>query len=235
MKYNIAICDDEQNQIEYLSALVNQWALHAGKIVNINFFYSAEEFLFHYEDKSDYDILLLDIEMKDISGIELAKRIRKKDNNIQIVFITGYPEFISEGYEVAALHYLLKPVTGTKLGEVLDRAACNIHKKEQAVLVYSGKCNQRILLDSIIYAEVLSHQVTIHTTSKEYKTKLSISEMEKMLGKGFIRCHRSYIAGICHIAKITRNEIVFDDGRTVPLARSAYQMANQMFIEYYKE
>lgn len=234
MKYKIAICDDEEQQIQYLAVLVKEWAENSGRMVNIRPFFSAEEFLFRYEDEKDYDILLLDIEMGDTSGVELAKRIREENDSVQIVFITGYPDFIAEGYEVGALHYLLKPVSAEKLNGVLDRAAGNMQKKGRAIFISSGKDTQRIPVDSIVYVEVFSHKLIIHTVHSEYETKLSIAGMEEMLGEGFVRCHRSFLAGIAFIDRITRDSVVFDDGRAIPLARSAYGEVNRAFINYYK-
>ncbi|MDE7321420.1 MAG: LytTR family DNA-binding domain-containing protein [Lachnospiraceae bacterium] len=235
MDYKIAVCDDEQNQIEYLSSLVRDWAKQCGCTARIVPFLSAEAFWFQYEGEKDYDILLLDIEMKQMNGIELARQLRASDESIQIILITGYPDYIAQGYEVAALHYLMKPVSREKLSAVLKRAVTNLHKKERSILVWCGKDCQRIVTDTIVYVEVLSHKVTIYTTDKEYRTKCSISEMEQLLGDDFIRCHRSYLAGLKHIARMTKSEVVFEDGRSVPLARSAYHMANQAFIQYYKE
>ena len=99
MKYKIAVCDDEEQQIQYLAALARDWANGSGKKAVIRPFFSAEEFLFQYEDEKDYDVLLLDIEMGNTNGVELAKRIREENDAVQIVFITGYPDFIAEGYE----------------------------------------------------------------------------------------------------------------------------------------
>ena len=126
MNYKIAVCDDEAEQVEYLAALAGDWAECRGNRVCIRPFYSAEEFLFHYEEEKDCDILLLDIEMRGINGVELAKRLREENDALQIIFITGHPDFIADGYEVGALHYLLKPVSGEKLNQVLDRAEKNL-------------------------------------------------------------------------------------------------------------
>ena len=235
MKYKIAVCDDEAEQVDYLSALVGDWAECCGKRVSIRPFYSAEEFLFQYEEEKDYDILLLDIEMRNTSGVELARRIREENDAVQIVFITGYPDFIAEGYEVGALHYLLKPVSGEKLKQVLDRAERNLRKKGRAVFLRTAKEIRRIPVDSIVYVEVFSHKLAVHTLHGEYETKLSIGGMEEMLGEGFVRCHRSYLAGISFIDHITKNRVVFDDGRSIPLARNAYEGVNQAFIAYYRE
>lgn len=234
MDYKIAVCDDEENQINYLSVLVKDWAEQYGYTARIVPFLSAEAFWFQYEEEKDYDMLLLDIEMRQMNGVELARQLRVRDETIQIIFITGYPEYIAQGYEVAALHYLMKPVNSEKLSEVLNRAVTILHKKERSILVWCDKACQRILTDTIVYAEVLSHQVTLYTTDHEYHTKCSISEMERLLGGDFIRCHRSYLAGLKHVARMTKSEVIFEDGRTVPLARSAYHLAHQAFIQYYK-
>ncbi|MCI9677187.1 MAG: response regulator [Lachnospiraceae bacterium] len=102
MKYKIAICDDEQNQIEYISSIVSMWEKQLGCVCDISTFHSAEAFLFDYWEDRTYDILLLDVEMKNMNGIELAKRIRKNNNRVEIIFITSHFEFVGEGYEVDA-------------------------------------------------------------------------------------------------------------------------------------
>ena len=234
MKYKIAVCDDEEQQIQYLAALARDWANGSGKKAVIRPFFSAEEFLFQYEDEKDYDVLLLDIEMGNTNGVELAKRIREENDAVQIVFITGYPDFMAEGYEVGALHYLLKPVSREKLNQVLDRAAENLHRKGRAIFLRIAKEVQRIPVDSIVYVEVLSHKLVVHTLQGEYEAKLSITAMEEMLGEGFVRCHRSYLAAIAFIDHITKDSVVFDDGRAIPLARNAYREVNRAFIDYYK-
>ena len=110
MKFKIAICDDEQNQIDYMASIVASWSAHAGHNCEIRTFTSAEAFLFEYEEDKAFDILLLDIEMENMNGIELAKRIRKDHNRAEIIFITSHFEFVWEGYEVDALHYLTKQI-----------------------------------------------------------------------------------------------------------------------------
>lgn len=123
MKYKIAICDDSDADRKYVLNMVNYWAESAGYLIHTDVFSSAENFLFHYAEENDYDILLLDIEMGDMDGVTMAKKLRKSNDTIPIIFITGYSDYISEGYEVAALHYLMKPVKEEKLCSVLDRAA----------------------------------------------------------------------------------------------------------------
>ena len=174
MDYKIAICDDSELDWQYIAAFVAKWAANAGHTVQIDTFYSAEDFLFHYAEKKDYDILLLDIEMGRMDGVSLAKRLRQENDTVQIIFITGYSDYIDQGYEVAALHYLMKPIREEKLCSVLDRAAEKLAKNERILnLELSGEM-VRVPIYQIRYAEVFGNYVTIHALTKgevSYTTK----------------------------------------------------------------
>ena len=97
---NIAICDDEAAQIEYLTSIVSEWAKKSEISVSVSGFLSAEAFLFKYEEDKNFDILLLDIQMKAMDGIKLAEKIRENNSSVQIIFITGFSDYISRGYDV---------------------------------------------------------------------------------------------------------------------------------------
>ncbi|MBQ8861779.1 MAG: response regulator transcription factor, partial [Clostridia bacterium] len=207
MKLKIAICDDEQNQIEYITSLVSSWSVQNGHYSEIHTFMSAEEFLFEYDDDKSYDILLLDVEMESISGIELAKRIRKDSNRAEIVFITSHFEFVGEGYEVDALHYLIKPISADKLSQVLTKAAEKLSVEPPSVVITCDGETIKLYEYDILYVESLLHYIVIYTRDKEYKIKESISAFEAKLSDDFYRIHRSYIASLKHITRISRTSI----------------------------
>ena len=131
---NIAICDDERAEITYLASLVHKWVTARGVDVRLLDYESAESFLFACGDDKTVDVLLLDIQMRAMDGVELARQIRRDNEIVQIIFITGYPDFIADGYDVSALHYLMKPVKEDKLFEVLNKAAERLKKTEQFLL-----------------------------------------------------------------------------------------------------
>ena len=120
---SLMICEDEPAQTAFLAELAQRWADRRRLPVQILSYPSAESFLFSYSEDPAGDILLLDIQLDGMDGVSLAKKIREGNQRIQIIFITGLPDFMGEGYEVDALHYLLKPVREEKLFQVLDRAA----------------------------------------------------------------------------------------------------------------
>ncbi|MFA7673336.1 MAG: LytTR family DNA-binding domain-containing protein [Clostridia bacterium] len=229
---NIVICDDERAEIIHLTALVRKWAVVRDIAVRLSDYESAESFLFAYEDNKAVDILLLDIQMKEINGIMLAHRIRQSNDTVQIVFITGYPDFIAEGYDVSALHYLIKSVKEDKLFEVLDKAILHLQKTPRIITFPKTGGDIKIKADNIIYAEVLSHTVSLYLVNGKEDFQLRISDAEDLLGDGFFRCHRSFIVSMKYVKRVTKTAMVLDDGREIPLSRNLYDAANQAFIDF---
>ena len=232
MPLNISICDDEKAQRDFLELLVKNWAKARKTAAAISLFQSAEEFLFHYEDCKNPDILLLDIQMKEISGVDLAKKLRRENDHVQIIFITGIPDFIAEGYEVSALHYLIKPVKESKLFDVLDKAAARKSASPRTILLSKKSGSIKVREQDIIYAEVLSHKITLHLKTGAEEVYMRISDLENMLGSGFFRCHRSYIVSMAYVERVTKTVLILEGGREIPLSRNLYLEANRRFIEY---
>lgn len=231
MKYKIAICDDEQNQIEHITSVVSAWSIQNGYNCDIHTFASAEAFLFEYEDDHAYDILLLDVEMKNVTGIELAKRLRKDNSRAEIIFVTSHFEFVSEGYEVDALHYLVKPISEDKLMQVLSKAAEKLAVEPPSVVIYCDGVTVKLFEYEILYIESLLHYIIIYTKDNEYKIKESISDFEHKLSDDFYRVHRSYLVSLKYITRISRTSVHI--GKTeLPLSRGKYDDINRAFIEH---
>ena len=229
MKYKIAICDDSAADRNYVTDMVNHWSAAAGHAVQINTFDSAESFLFHYADESDYDILLLDIEMAAMDGVTMAKHLRKDNEAVQIIFITGYTDYIAEGYEVAALHYLVKPVKEEKLFSVLDRVAEKLRKNEKVLHFEISGEMVRVPVYQIRYAEVMANYVTIHA-AEDVTVKMTLGDLEKELDERFYRAGRSIIVNLTQISRVTKTEIKLSDGTVIPLPRGAYEGVNRAII-----
>lgn len=226
----LAICDDEAAQRRYLQGLVSQWAAIRDIAVSIHAFPSAEAFLFASAEASEFDVLLLDIQMKAMDGVALAKQVRRSNEQLQIIFVTGYPDYIAEGYEVSALHYLVKPINNHKLFEVLDRAVARLQTTPRTILLRKGTGYLRLAADDIYYAEAFSHSVTVYTRDGQQTLSMRLVDMADLLGEGFFRCHRSYIVGMKHVRRVTRAAMVLDNGKEIPLSRDRYDAANQALI-----
>lgn len=230
--YRLAICDDEQADVVYLQSLLEKWAESTRAALKIERYSSAEAFLFQYEEDKDFDLLLLDIEMGEMSGLELARKIRQENRAVQIIFITGYMDYIAEGYDVEALHYLLKPVTAEKLFAVLDRAAERLKSKEKELCLALLGTVVRIPFHEIRYLEVQRNYVTVHG-AEAYTVKKTLNELEEELDESFCRTGRSYIVNLLFVKKITKAQVVLKDGEEIPLSRNFYEKMNRAMIQYF--
>lgn len=228
--YKLAICDDSPADTSYLQGLVSDWAKKSGEVTEVQTFASAEAFLFQYEEDKSFDILLLDIEMAEMDGVTLARKVRAGNREVQIVFITGYTDYIADGYEVEALHYLLKPVKEEKLFLVLERAVLKLARNERALMLETTEGAVRVPLYEIRWIEVQRNYVTIHA-AEDYIVKKSLSEVEAELDEGFMRTGRSFIVNLKQVRRIGKAEVVLADGSLVPLSRGYYEKLNRAMIE----
>ena len=230
MGHRFAICDDDARYAQYIGRLALQWGRQTGTPVETESFHSAEAFLFRYEERRDFDVLLLDIEMTGMDGVELARTIREDNDDIQIVFITGYTDYIAEGYEVSALHYLTKPVNEEKLFQVLTRAVGRLRRNEPVLTLELPGETVRLPLGRIRYLEVLHNYVTVHA-DRDYSVKRPLGELERELDSRFFRVGRSYILNLAYIQRVTRTEAELTTGERVPLPRGQYDKLNRAIID----
>ena len=227
----IAICDDSDKDAAFVQEILTQWAQDRQIEILARRFPSAESFLFKYEENKEYDILLLDIEMGQMDGVTMAKQVRKDNEAVQIIFITGYSDYIAEGYEVAALHYLMKPVNKEKLFTVLDRALDKRKQQERYLnLELSGEM-VRIPFYDIRYLDVRQNYVTVHA-KEDYTVKRPLGEFEKELDQRFCRVGRAMILNLKYIQRVTKTEVRLSDGTVLPLPRGAYEPLNRAIIAY---
>lgn len=233
----IAVIEDIESHGDLLISYIKKWSKKNKTVFILKRFESAESFLFQWEEEADFDILFVDIQMSGMNGIEMAKKIRKKDKNIIIIFTTGITDYIEEGYEVEAMHYLVKPVNETKLHACLDRAT-EKRKTEKYILIHTQEQILKINTEQICYVEAMGHGCRLKLEKKNtfIETKESLSQIEYMLDKtNFIKCHRSYICRVKGIFRIDKVSIYFDDNSTIPVSRRMYEKVNQAFIQCFSK
>lgn len=231
MAYRVAVCDDSAADAGFVREILHQWAAERQVDIESERFSSAEQFLFRWAENKDYDILLLDIEMGPMDGVTMARQVRRENAAVQIVFITGYSDYIAEGYEVEALHYLMKPVKGEKLFAVLDRALEKRKQNERCLnLELSGEM-VRIPLYEILYLDVRQNYVTVHARA-EYTVKRSLNDVAAALDERFCRVGRSMIVNLRYIRRVTRGEVHLSDDTVLPLPRGAYEPLNRAIITH---
>ena len=228
----IAICDDNDKQISLLRRLLGEWSADKPFALIIDEYISAESFLFSYPDKP-CDLILLDIEMKNISGIDLAKKLRAGGDMLPIIFITGYSDYMSDGFEVEALHYLLKPVDQAKLFEVLNRYIRRHNPGNDIML----KCEDKTLHispDMIEYCEAVGKKTHVHLSDgRTLICETGIGNLMNILNDDFVFCHRSYIVNLRFVRSIGKTDVNLDSGCAIPLSRRLCKEVNDKFIGFY--
>ena len=228
----IAICDDQPAQLQLLQEQCRRWGASRNVPVQVQTFGTAEAFLFAYETDKAFDVLLLDIQMPGLSGMELAHRLRSAGDSLTLALITAIPDYALEGYTVDALAYLLKPVSDEALYTLLDKA-CK-RAPTPFVLVDHNGITERILLSSILYLESQGHDTHIVCEGRTLISPRGLSHYTQQLGSTFHRIHRCYLLNLAHAASIHRKEVLLDNETSLPVARGRFEPLSQAYINYYR-
>lgn len=233
----IAICDDDESTREELISRLERHFPNA----TVSCFSSGEQFLADY---NYYDIVMLDIDMDGVSGVDVARKIRKKqetsgEKKSVIIFITGYRDFMEDAFDVEAYHYLVKPVPEERFCEVVGKAYRNtIQKKNHAeafLTIRTSDENRRVRIEDIVYVESDRKKVTFHTSDGYFDTYGRIVEMEEKLGAGFYRPHRCYLVNLDRIVSYRADRILLPDDRWVPIAQKKYRDFLKAYAEYLRK
>lgn len=233
----ICYCEDESAQAKAFAIKIDQWAKNKNIAVHTDLFESAEEYLFKAEQNT-YDVIFLDISMRGQNGMELARKIREKEKDVILVFVTSDASYVFDGYEVGAYRYLMKPVDEKKLWEILDYARTQKEvEEENYILVKKDSQSVRINLKDIIYIEAQKHYVNLCMENKEsINIKTAFTELlqeTQEKSDTILLTHRSYAVNIEKVVRIGRTECVITDGSVVPVSRSFYKEVNEAFIKYH--
>ena len=236
--FRIAICEDEKNILDFENSLVKQWAEDRNllQMLELDSYISAEQFVFESEDKAPYDVLIFDIQMKNMNGMELARKLRARGCDSELIFVTGVPDYAIEGYEVGAVRYILKPVRPEVLNELLDSAYRKRQDKANDFFVLGqGADLERIAFDRILYIEARGHYVYMKGMDFEREWKSSFSDASVAFdGKNFFCLRRGLLVNLCHVSRITRTDCILDNEESLPVARGVYKDLNDAFIKFFR-
>ena len=229
----IAICDDEPYMCEMLKQKT------AGNMASLKQSFCIECFTSSKELISSaglYDILLLDIQMPGLSGIELSRQVRDAGHTCCVIFITALKDYVYDAFEVSAVDYILKPVDNDRLMKALTRAVQNHEKSTcRSLLIQTMNWTKSVKFSSIFYCEIINRKLYLHTDQEVIEYYGKISEIEKQLDYRFIRCHRSFLVNLDYLYEYTDNHIILDDGSNIPVSRLRRQECMRQILEYMKQ
>lgn len=223
----IGICDDVADARLVLRSMLER-ILERRKIHGQFFEFSSGETLLRWHDHhaGELDLVFLDMELHELDGMETARRLRVSDAGIQLVFVTGYSDYVFDGYSVGALGYLLKPPAQEQLEKVLERAqAALVRELDRAYVCHSGDTYWRIPLQSILYFSSNRRQVTCVTTEREYTFYGKLDAVAEEVGGDYIRIHQRYLVRSCAVERMESGEAVLLGGVRLPVSRSCQRSA----------
>ena len=228
---NIAICDDEQKYISKVREELCSFQSYENEF-SFDEFSSGKELLEGFS-KGKYDIIVLDIEMDDMTGLEAAEFLRDIDDKVIIVFLTGYEKFACQGYAVRAFRYILKNQPRSVYMKQLEDAVRECYRNTRYIIASDGDKEEKLSTDDVYYIEVFSHKLLIHTKNGDYFTKGTLSECEKQLADlMFVRLDKSSLVNIANIDYIRKNEVILSNGITLFASRNHIKNIKQCFMEY---
>lgn len=224
---HIAICDDEKIGRELLYHYLSTYLIQLRIKYHITECASAQELFEHLNH--NFDIIFLDIKMDQLNGIEVAKIIRSRDNNVEIVFVSSYPEYAVSGYGVNAFRYLLKQDMKNHLNECMPELLSKLNYYRVEIKVNGEK----ILLETedIFYFETKCRKIKVKMTNKEYCFYGKLCELERELETyGFIRVHQSFLVNIKKIISIDNDGIILQNHEAIPVSRNKKKFVSQKLL-----
>ena len=206
-----AIVEDDESYREELSSYVKRYAAESGQDIQIFIYGDGSAILKEYEPK--YDIILLDIEMPKINGMETARRIRAVDPGVVLVFITNMASYAIHGYEVGALDFITKPVTWftfqLRFRRAVERAAM---RKDEEILLAGRDGVEKIQVRDIYYVEVQNRMLYYHTKRGTIELRGTMKSAEETLfPHHFAKCNHWYIVNLAHVKRITKDTVIVGD------------------------
>lgn len=229
----IAICDDDWHMQQTLRTFIDETYQDLDMLVDG--FTSGEALLAAIGKQTQpYELILLDIEMTGMDGIETAKRVRRVLPDCYIIFITSHDEFALTGYEVQAFRYLVKPFRPEKLREAIS--AVREALADQCMLhVEDGPVEALVRAQDIFYVEAQDKRVRLVTSAQEYFDRRALDETERLLDhEDFYRVHRSYLINLRYVAFMDGTTVQLVNGDTVPISRLRKKAFRQAFQAYVK-
>lgn len=230
----IALVEDDRAYRQELMQFLERYAQESNEKFHITTFTDGDEIVDGYT--CDFDIILMDIVMKYMNGMDAAERIREMDSEVVIIFITNTPQYAMKGYMVDALDYVLKPITYFSFSQRIDRALARMKKRKKKFLSISYKGGiKKLDVSKITYVEVRDHDLIFHTAEEEYLSKGTLSDVEQTLEQQhFFRCNKCYLVNLEYVESVQNNDILVA-GDLVQVSRAKRKALLDALNDYINE
>lgn len=231
---HIAVCDDNIDELSRISSLLEDYYREPKGLITYEAFHSAIDLLEMMKVRQ-YDLLILDILMPGITGMDAAREIRRSDSEIPIIFLTSSREYAVESYRVSAEDYIMKPACKDEIFPILDRQLKRFTQEEAYLTLNTGKGIVKVLFSQIVYVEVINRSVQFILTNSEVREAygyLTYYESNLLSDPHFYKPHRSYVVNLRQVTELNKKGFTTVIGKTVPVARDAFSNAKASYMKY---
>lgn len=228
----VCIVEDEQESVDKLKQMLQEFCREEGCNCSVKVFGDGMNFVSDYSP--EYDVIFMDIEMPHLDGMNAARKMRKLDANVSLVFVTHLAKYALQGYEVEAVGYLLKPLEYFSFARQMKRIlAKQTHMGEgQDIVVKTVDGVIKLQISGLKYVEIIGHYLTYHTFEGDFTVYGKLSKLEKELPPlYFFRCNKSYIVNFHYVDRMTKDSIIIGN-TAILISRSKIKACRAAFNRY---
>ncbi|MGL6199431.1 MAG: LytR/AlgR family response regulator transcription factor [Lachnospiraceae bacterium] len=234
MAINIAIVEDELEYSNHIKEYLHRYEREYGEIFHITVFRDGDEIAIGY--KSQFDIILMDIQMQFMDGMQAAEKIREVDSEVIIIFITNMTQYAIKGYQVDALDYVLKPIDYFSFSSRLERAIARMKNRVRHYITITVKGGTvKLDVSDVFFIESQRHNLVYHAKNKEYETTATLKETEEKIGKlGFCRVNKGCLINLEHVDGVW-DGCARVNGENIPISRARKNLFMEALTNYVSE
>lgn len=229
----IAVVEDDKQDMQILEGYLDRYGQENSTRFQISRFSDGLDIITDY--RAEYDIILLDIQMKHLDGMKAAEKIRALDEDVIFIFITSTVQFAVQGYTVDALGYVLKPVPYLAFSQILSKAARQAQKNKSRFYLTIEVDNGQLRLDTaqVYYIESQKHDILVHSEKGDFRTAGPLKRMEELLlPLGFSKCHNAYLVNLQHVTALMPGDVRLSSGASLPVSRARKKAFLDSFTDY---
>jgi DNA-binding LytR/AlgR family response regulator len=231
---HIAVCDDNIDELSRIASLLEDYCRKREGSITYEVFHSAIELLEMMKIRQ-FDLLLLDILMPGITGMDAAKELRRSDCNIPIIFLTSSREYAVESYRVSAEDYIMKPARKDEIFPILDKQLAKFTHEDAYLTLKTGSGIVKLPFSQIVYVEVINRSVQFILANGEVREAygyLADYVSDLLSDPNFYKPHRSYVVNLRQVTELNKKGFATIIGKTVPVARDTFAKAKAAYMKY---
>lgn len=230
----IAICDDEKQFMDAICTLLKEWAARHSIQLTLYRFTNGDDLIAAHQNTC-MDLIILDVIMPLLNGIDTARELRNDNQTVPIIFLTSAREFAVDSYEVKAFYYLMKPIDEIKLFHILDDFLQTFTLPQNLFTAQTNKGFCKIVVDDVEYLEAQNKEVLVHLSNgRTIVIRELFSKCAEVFApeNGFFRCHRSYIVNLNCIEQFSKKDIVTNNNTVIPISRNNFTAFKETYFNH---